>query len=382
LALLRNPGLTAFSYAVRAAEGRLLQAGLWSNPELDVEVGEYDRGGQGFDSTETSVVLGQVFELGAKRRWRTGMARAEGALAGWDYERKRLDVLTTTAQRFVEVIAAQGRLELAASTVDMAEQTSRAVGERVKAGKEPPLQASKAEAEVEMARLDALEAQSSLTLANSALAAMWGASEPHFQAVEGDMDRILESIPSLEVLRAHLSANPDLARWDTELQLRKMTLAAEKAARTPDLTAAVGWQEFKEDGTDALTFGVGLPLPLFDRNQGHIAAAPQDLAQAGFERQAAELALATELAQAHAHLTTAHQRVRTLRAKVVPAMQAAFDAARTGYQQGKFGFLDMLDAQRGLFTAQGALLDALSDYHTAVTDLQRITGTRLEPLSN
>ena len=62
------------------------------------------------------------------------------------------------------------------------------------------------------------------------------------------------------------------------------------------------------------------------------------------ERSAAQLALVGELAEAHAGLTAAHRRVASLRAKVVPAREQAYAAAHEGYQQGKFGFLDLLDA--------------------------------------
>jgi len=380
LALLRNPDLAAFSHDVRAAEARTLQARLLPNPELELEVEEYDRDGEGFDSAEAALVLGQLFELGGKRRRRARVAEVESELAGWDYESKRLDVFTLTARRFVAVIAAQRRLELDRSTVELAEKTSQAVAERVTAGKEPPLQASKAAAELEMARMGVLDAENDLDVSKTRLAAMWGAAQPNFQAVHGDLDNVLESLPTMEVLRSRLSSNPDLARWNAELRLRKAVLSSEKAARMPDLEASLGLQRFEEDGTDSLSFGIGLPLPLFDRNQGNIAAAMHDLAKAEAERKAAETARAAELVEAYADLTSAHGRALTLRARVVPAMQETFDAAHEGYRQGKFGFLDMLDAQRGLFEANGALVDALSDYHTAVAEIQRITGTSIEEL--
>jgi cobalt-zinc-cadmium efflux system outer membrane protein len=345
-------------------------------------VEEYDRDGEGFDSAETAIVLGQLFELGGKRRWRARMAEAEGELAGWDYESKRLDVFTETARRFVALIAAQRRLGLASSAVELAEKTHQAVGERVKAGKEPPLQASKAAAELEMARMEGLEARNSLDVSRKKLAAMWGAERPHFQTVQGDLDTVLESIPAMEAMRSRLSMNPDLARWEAELRLRTAALSSERAARVPDLEASLGFLRYEEDGTDALAFGIGVPLLLFDRNQGSIAAAKHDLARVEAERRAAEAALAADLAEAHAHVTSAHSKALTLRARVVPAMQEASDAAHEGYRQGKFGFLDMLDAQRGLFEAKGALLDALSDYHAAAADLQRITGTSIEELRN
>jgi cobalt-zinc-cadmium efflux system outer membrane protein len=380
LALMRNPELEAFSHEVRAAEARTVQARLCPNPEIEVAVDSFDRGGAGFDAADSSVVLGQLIELGGKRRWRARVAEAQGELAGWDYEAKRLDVFTRTAQRFTEMLAAQLRHELAVSAVALAEQTSHAVGERVKAGKEPPVQAAKAVAELEMTRLAALEAENSLVVSRKKLAVMWGTEEPHFQKVVGDLDSVLDALPAVETLRLRLSSNPDLARGDVELKLRQAALASEKSARAPDLEATVGLQHFEEDGTDALAFGVGFPLPLFDRNQGNIAAAKHEIAKKQAEQRAAETELATELAEIHARLMSAHRRALTLRSKVVPAMEETFAAAHNGYGQGKFGFLDVLDAQRGLFIVRGDLLDALSDYHIALTDIQRITGTSIEEL--
>jgi cobalt-zinc-cadmium efflux system outer membrane protein len=382
LALRGNPELAAFSYEVRAAEARVLQAGVLPNPEIGVDIEEFDRAGEGFDSAETAVTLGQVFELGDKRRWRTRVAEAEGELAGWDFESKRLSVFTETARRFTEVIAAQERLALSRSAVELAEQTSHAVAERVKAGKEPPLQASKSEAELEMARLEATTAENALQVARRNLAALWGAERADFEDVQGSLDEPPQAIPSLDELRPHLAGNPDLARWEAELRLRRATLASETASRIPDLEGSVGYLQFEEDGTEAFAFGIGMPLPLFDRNQGNIAAATHALAKAEAERAASEVALSAELAAAHGALTVSHQRVAALRDKVVPAMEQAYQAAHEGYQQGKFGFLDMLDAQRGLFEAKGAFVDALSDHQAARIEIQRLTGTGMDERMN
>lgn len=380
LALMRSPELETFFHAVLSAEARYDQSKRLPNPEFGVRVSQFDRAGDGFDTAEIEVVLGQRLDLGGKRGWRARVAEAEGELAGWDYESQRLDVFTETAQRFSKTIAAQRRLELAKSAVTLAEQTSHAVGERVKAGKEPPVQGTKAVAELEMARLDALEAEISLVVSRKKLAAMWGAEQPHFRQAAGNFESVLDHLPAVELLRLRLFSNPDLARSDAELKLRQAALASEKAARAPDLEASIGIQRFEEDGTDSLAFGIGVPLPLFDRNQGNIAAARHALAKAEAARRATESALAAELANAHGTLRSAHGRALTLRSKVVPVMEEAFAAAREGYSQGKFGFLDMLDAQRGLFEARGALVAALSDYHTAVATIQRITGTSIEEL--
>ena len=61
LALMHNPELKAFSWDVRISQAKQLQAGLWPNPELEVEVGEVGGPGErsGFDAAETTIALSQ-----------------------------------------------------------------------------------------------------------------------------------------------------------------------------------------------------------------------------------------------------------------------------------------------------------------------------------
>ncbi|MHC4682264.1 MAG: TolC family protein, partial [Planctomycetota bacterium] len=112
LALMHNPVLKAFSWEVRASEARALQASLWPNPELDVEVEEVGGAGDrsGFDGAETTVQLSQFIELGDKRGKRTKVASLENDISQWDYEARRLDVFTSVVKAFTETLAAQERL--------------------------------------------------------------------------------------------------------------------------------------------------------------------------------------------------------------------------------------------------------------------------------
>src|SRR5262245_60728610 len=97
LTLLRNPELAAFSFDMRAAEARALQAGIWPNPQLGVEVENVAGTGsttKGVRAAETTLQLSQLIELGGKRAKRMRLAGLERELTSWDYEVKRLDVLT------------------------------------------------------------------------------------------------------------------------------------------------------------------------------------------------------------------------------------------------------------------------------------------------
>ena len=85
LALLYNPKLEVYSWDVRAAQARRIQAGLRPNPEIGIEMENF--GGTGstsaFEASETTVQVGQLIELSGKRTKRGRLADIEKNLAKW-----------------------------------------------------------------------------------------------------------------------------------------------------------------------------------------------------------------------------------------------------------------------------------------------------------
>jgi len=381
LALMGNPELAAFSWEVRAKEARSLQASLLPNPEVEFEAEEFGGTGErsGFDAAESSLRLSQLIELAGKRAKRTKVATLERDLAGWDYESKRLEVLTQTTKAFVEVLAGQEQLVLAKESVVLAERILETVSERVRAGKVSPLEEMKAKVTLSTSRIDLERAERDLESARQRLSAMWGSTSPGFNRAGGDL-YTMSDIPSVEKLLKHLSQNPDIGRWKNEMESRRASVELESARRVPDLTLHVGVQRFEETGDNAAILGLSVPLPLFDRNQGRILEARYKLAKAIEDRRATEMRVKTVLSQTHQLLSASHFEAVTLKNDVLPAAQGAFDAAKEGYEQGKFGYLDVLDAQRTLFEASSRYVGALAKYHRAVAVLESLIGTGLDSL--
>lgn len=381
LALMKNPELASFSWEVRAKEAKTLQESLFPNPEIGVEVEEF--GGTGarrsFDASQNTILLSQLVEQGGKRSKRTAVAALERDLAGWDYETKRLDVLTDVTKTFVEVLAAQKQLILTEELVHLSEQVFNTVSTRVQAGKVSPVEEIKAKVALSSSRIERERARQALEAARKRLAATWGSTSPAFASAAGELDAITP-IPSAERLSSLVAQNPDIARWVAENKQRRAALDLEKAKQLPDLTLSGGLRRFNETDDNAFVMGLALPLPLFDRNQGGILAARFRLAQADKEREAVEVQVRTALAEAYQALSTAFSEAMALKNDVVPGAQSAFDAAQKGYREGKFGFLDVLDAQRTLVEARGQYLGALGNYHKAKADVERLIGQDLDAL--
>lgn len=377
--LLRNPELASFSYEVRIREARALQAGLLPNPEVGFEIENFAGSGatSGVDSAETTVSLSQLIELGDKRTKRRHVAELDRDLAGWDYEAKRVAVLTEVTRRFVNVITSQRRLELAQQNMTLTEQVFAAVGKRVDAGAAPAVERIRASVLVATSQIEYQRALRDLDEAKIQLAVTWAQTTTTFDSVSGAL-QTTAAVPSLEKLTQRISQNPELARWTVELSQRRAAVDLAKANAVPDVTASAGVRRLNDSDDTALVIGLSLPLPLFDRNQGGIAEARFSQAKALQERRAAEIRVGTALKVAHRSASTAYDEAVTLEGKVLPAAQEAFSAIDKSYQQGTVGLLEVLDAQRTLLDARRQHIDATGNYHAAVAELEGLIGQPLD----
>lgn len=240
-ALKHNPDLASFAWKVRAAEARALQTSLPPNPEAGVTIENIGGSGDysGADLAELTVSISQVLELAGKRQKRTRVAGLASQLAGWDYEARRVTVLTEVAQRFIGVLAAQRRLELAQQNADLATTVLDTVDKRIKSGAISPIERDKQRVETVTARVVLEHARRNLTAARHRLAATWGSTAPQFEAVAGELAQV-QPLPSLQALADRVAQNPDVARWTTEMARLRAAVDLAKAQGVPDLTARGG----------------------------------------------------------------------------------------------------------------------------------------------
>ena len=381
-ALVNSPQLRAFSRALRAAEARELQAGLRPNPQFEVEIEEFGGSGDlnGFDAAETSIQLGQLIELGDQRAKRRRLAGIETALERWDYESRKLDVMHGVASAFVDVLAAQEQVALVDELVELSQKSYGAVEQRVAAGKDSPVEQTKAKVAVSTARLSHARATQALASARTRLALAWGSEAAAYDEVTGDFYAI-SPVPAYGELARLLEKNPDLARWNTETRRRKAALDLERARAAAGVNVRGGVAHFGESDDTAFIVGLAIPLQTFDRNQGQIEAATQMLAKTRDDSKVAQMNVRTALAGAVQGLSTAFTEAGLLRDEVLPAARSAYEAAEEGYRQGKFDYLEVLDAQRTLFEARVQYVSSLTTYHRTRAAIERLIGRGVDTMN-
>lgn len=379
LALQRNPALLASRYELTAAQARVVQAGLRPNPELSLELENFAGRGElsGVQSLETTLSLSQVIELGDKRRLRSVAALADSDVTSIEERARQLDVLSEVTRRFVDVVAAQERVRLAAEATQLARQTLDAINARVEAARTPIAEGSRARIALTRAVIEERQAATALRAARYGLAACWGEAEPAFTDARGDLFAFAAVQPLLALL-AKLERTPDITFFASQARLRDAELQVARSQARPNLTFSIGVRRFETPDDLALVAGVSAPLAVYDRNQGAIREARARRLQSDRELEAAMVRLRSTLQATYNEMVAARETVESLRAEAVPQATVALDQVKSGYERGRFSFLELASAQQELLGLRAAVVDAAADYHRLLAEVERLTS---EPLT-
>ena len=378
LALAHNPTLRAAAFEVEAREGEARQAARPPNPEFEAGAAEFGGTGirAGTGTLEAEASLAQTFELGGDRRARADVAARAVELGAWDLEAARLDLVTEVRQAFAAVLVAERRLELAEEQAEIARRFADAVTRRAEEGAVSPLEGRRAAVAAVTAEAVLERTRRTVQSARARLAASFGGDSDAF-TVEGDLDA-LAPVPPMDVLVPLIELNPEVARYGAALEQARARVRLERARRVPDPTLRAGGAYFNEVGEAAATAGISIPIPLLDTNRGAIQATEARVVATVAEAEAAFLRTERALAEAYGTLAASAAAAQTLRADALPNARAAYQGILTGYQEGEYDLLAVLDAQRALVETQNALADALADYRQARAAVERLVATPLE----
>jgi len=368
-ALVANPSLRAAALDVAIADGARRQAGLFPNPEVS-----FVREGTQRGTRTQTVQLSQVLELGSKRSARIRLAERERSLATGSLSVARADLRADVTAAYFAALSAQERLQIAQASLDVATKAAFAAEKRVAAGRVSPVEQDRASVARSSAGLEVAQAQSELSIAMHTLAAYWGETASVSQPlVAPDLD--LAPAPALDQLQRLLDTSPQLTRSRLQVEREEAQVGLDRSQRIPDVTLIVGSKKDDEIGRSQTVLGVSVPLPLFNRNQGSLQASLSRAEKARTELEAERLRLHQSLTSAYQRAQLSREQVRTMRENILPSAQRVFDATVTGFEAGKFNFLDVLDAQRTLLQIRTQYIQALYDRYRAVADLGRYVDT-------
>jgi outer membrane protein, heavy metal efflux system len=147
-----------------------------------------------------------------------------------------------------------------------------------------------------------------------------------------------------------------------------------------------GWRHFNQvwNGTtfeandNAVRLGLSVPLPVWDQNIGGIEAARESLSKVQAERASNRLALVLTLGRAYDTLVGAGREIDLLRTSTIPNARTAVDGMESGYREGRYTLLELLDVESSSTQASLRELDALLSFHISVAIIEGLTGAALK----
>lgn len=367
-----SPNIDAADASVRAASAARRIAGLRPNPSLNADI-ENVGGSRAYNNIEApkqTVSVGVPVELGGKRSARIAVADAQGNRAQIERVAAGADLRLAVTQAYVEAVAADRRLTTARDQATIAAEAVRAAHVRVLAGRASPLEEQRAEvlhisADAAVDRAVRLADLARVNLGRRIGRPVTGAlDQPWFDRVDGYGPTRLDADSNLAVATA---------RADEKAAEAQLRLA--RSQRLPDVTLSAGVRRLPINNDMAAVFGVSVPLPFFNSGASSVAQASAERDKATALRRAAELENEQAIGQAQADVANAAAAARTAAGPSLAAAQEAARITRIDYREGKFGQLDLLEAERTLAETRSGAIDALAAFHNAQAQLDRLTAS-------
>ena len=373
--LRSNPDLAALPARQREQNARIELAGLRPPLAFDAQI-ENMLGSGGYrdlDGAETSLSLSQVIELGDQRRKR--LAAARGTMDALELAKTvaQLDAVAETTRRYIELASEEQQRILAMEWLAASQRKTNDVERRVKAARDPEVELVRARIDLSRAELGARVAADRVRIAQRKLAAMWGAMEPDFERIEANLFD-LPNIESLQQRTEKIASSADFLLFATEIRQREAEVELAKAEARASITVTAGIRRLEATGDQAFIAGFSMPLSSARYARPRIAEAQARRDGLELERTAALIKARASLFEVAARLKHAVEEAQTLRDDLIPRMETAVKATEYAWQRGRYGYIELSEAQREQLALRLALITAATNAHLYRIEIERLTG--------
>ncbi|MDP9152389.1 MAG: TolC family protein [Myxococcota bacterium] len=184
------------------------------------------------------------------------------------------------------------------------------------------------------------------------------------------------------MLRSAFEHRPDLLALGYQRVSAESAIALAKRQRFPDITLSAQYTQIGVSQNSiqppTVSFGVSLPVPIFYQQQGEIRRAEATYATQSLQQAKTTAQVVNDVSSAMAAFQTSRTLVERMETALRPAAERAFQITHLQYDKGASTLMDFLDAQRTYITINIEYLQDLTNYWTAVYQLEEAIGTELQ----
>ena len=381
MALQNNPTVAQAEAAIRAAEGRRVQAGLMPNPIVGYAGEELSPRAFG-QKSEHYIFAEQEIPLGGKLKKSRAIFAQERAQAQADAAAQRQRILNAVQMLYYEGLGAQQLVEVRGELAKLASEAVDVTGELFNTGAADRPDVLEIQVEARRARLDLVMAENERDQVWQQIAAVVG--DPFLKPARliGNLEEDLPMLQQEQLLSALLRESPEVKRAQAGIERARASLARAEAEPKPNLFLRGGMGYSNElletlppqppgrkSGPEAFA-EVGVRIPLFNRNQGGIASASAELDFAEREARRVELMLRARTAAAFRTYQNALSVATEYQEQIVPRARQAYELYLTSFRQMAAAYPQVLISQRTFFQVRAEQIRALVDVWQNATQLQ------------
>jgi len=318
------------------------------------------------------------FDLFGRLRNATEAARASLLATQVSQDNVKLAVASSAAAGYIGLRSFDARLGVVRDTVNARAESLRVAQRRAQQGYATQLELEQAEAEYHATEQLVPVLQLAITRQENGLSVLLG-DDP--RAIERGVALSALTIPTVPTLLPAdlLRRRPDIAQAEQQIVAADRSLDSARAAFLPSIRLGVsgGYVDSTliQDPVGIFTIGGSILAPLFEggrlRAQADTAAARRD--QAAYSYRKVALNSFREVEDALAAVQRTSEQELALRQQR-DALARALVQATNRYRAGYSSYLEQLDAQRGLLSADLSLVQANSDRLTAAVSLFQALG--------
>jgi cobalt-zinc-cadmium efflux system outer membrane protein len=389
-ALANNPSLAAQRQTIESAKGALAQAHLRANPSLAVGGLKEVNG----DDNRFNVGAEVPLELFGRRARRTEVAAQKlNSTRETVNDNERL-LTGEVRMRFADTLAAIRNLEFVEQLLRVNREFLKLMQDRVREGAVPVLDADEVRVEVNRIESVRIDYQAKAEIALLTLKEAVGMQPQEDLHLKGDLEQPAFALEKTHLLQLATDHRPDLAAQRANEAMAAAAVRQQQVEAKTDATLSAGYERpnsgFSLSAFDSagnlqpirqtfnyVVFGMKWTLPVFNRNQGSIAAGKAEVVSARNQVTAVDLVLRHEVTQAIVRYEAALARAAVYRSGVRDQAARNLDVVRQTYGHGRIPLLDVIAEQRRFIDIETAYTDVLLDAYASRVALERAVGTDL-----
>lgn len=368
MALAANPSIARAASLVEASRGNWVQVGLSPNPTIGYQGQQI--GSRGL-AEQDGVFVGQEIVRGGKLQLNRNAASQQVNAQRHRLAAQRLRVTTDVRLSFYQVLVAQEQEAIASQLKQIASESAANANKLFEAKEAARVDIVQSQLELENANILVENAHNRLRTAWRTLAVVVGQPDLRRQPLIGELEEERTQLDWQTSLDALLASSPEIAAANAEVERARWAAERARVERISNVTVQglVNWRDNGIGGRSDGGVSVGVPLPLWNRNQGAIIQTCQEALAAERALRQLQLSLESRLAPVFERYLNAHHQTDRYRTKILPAAEEALSLTRQRYQAGESDYLNLLTAQRTYSQTRLNYLSAVGELRSAEAEI-------------